>query len=334
MTPKISIIIPCYNQQEFIDRCIDSVVEQSFTNWECVLINDGSTDKTEDFCQKWVEKDSRIKLFNKQNGGLSSARNAGIEKAIGTHLLFLDSDDRLGDENSLKFLTNALNPETEVVAGNILNEFSDKSLTKSTLNKFNCEVVLFKNEEVLKAYLEEEISPVAWNKLYKKDFIKKNCLKFEDGLLHEDELWSLQVYLKAENVVVIPNYTYKYYKSNIGSITANKSEKNYNSNIFIMKKISEYATTHPKMKQVSEQLAVRLFEKQYYFLKSDAVIENRKLWLKKYDEIRSIYRKSILNSYQKRFLYHPLIAYYALKISRSKTAYPILKKISQKAITY
>lgn len=101
-----------------------------------------------------------------------------------------------------------------------------------------------------------------------------------------------------------------------------------------MKKITEYAVDNPKLKQTLEKLVIRLFEKQYLFLKSDTVIENKKLWIKKYGEIRSIYRNSILNSYQKRFLYPALIAYYALKISKSNTAIPILKKLSQKAITY
>lgn len=334
MTPTISIIIPCYNQQEFIDRCVASVIEQTFTTWECILINDGSTDRTAEIGQKWTEKDSRVKLFNKTNGGLSSARNSGMEKANGTHILFLDSDDRLADKNSLFHLAKSIQHETEVVAGNIYNEFADGSLKKSTLNKVNPEVTIFKKEEVLTAYLEEKISPVAWNKIYKTSFIKNHCLKFEEGLLHEDELWSLQVYLNAENLVTIPEFTYKYYKDNLSSITANKNEKNYNSYIFIMKKITEYAADHPKLKKTLEKLVIRLFEKQYYFLKSDAVIDNKKLWIKNYGEIRSIYRNSILNSYQKRFLYPAFIAYYALKINNSETALPILKKLSQKAITY
>ena len=101
-----------------------------------------------------------------------------------------------------------------------------------------------------------------------------------------------------------------------------------------MKKITEYAADHSKLKKTPEKLVIRLFEKQYYFLKSDVVIENRKLWIKNYSKIRSIYRNSILNSYQKRFLYPAIIAYYALKINNSETALPMLKKLSQKAITY
>lgn len=334
MTPKISIIIPCYNQQEFINRCITSVIEQTLTSWECILINDGSTDSTAELCEKWTGNDSRIKLFHKKNGGLSSARNAGMEQATGTYIIFLDSDDRFANQHSLQILAKGIRTEADVVTGNIYNEFDDGTLSKSTLNTCIPEIIIFKGEKVLQAYLEERISAVAWNKLYRKDFIKEYNLKFQEGLLHEDELWSLQVYLKAEHVVAVPEFTYKYYKSNAGSITANKNEKNYNSYVFIMKKITKYAAFNAKLKKADPKLVVRLFEKQYYFLKNENVIENRKLWMKNYKKIQSIYKSSILNNYQKRFLYPAIIAYYALKINNSNSANLRLKKIFQKAITF
>lgn len=334
MTPKISIIIPCYNQQEFIDRCVKSVTEQTYTTWECILINDGSTDNTPELCGKWTKNDRRIKLFHKENGGLSSARNAGVVNATGTYILFLDSDDRLSDENSLQLLAENILPETDVVTGNIYNEYSDGSLKQSTLNIFLPEITIFEKDEVLLAYLQEKISAVAWNKLYRKDFIEQYHLKFQEGLLHEDELWSLQVYLYAEHVVAVPHFTYKYYKSNAGSITANKNEKNYNSYLFIMKKITEYAADNPKLKQSAQKLVVRLFEKQYYFLKSEEVQSHRKLWIENYRKIQSIYKSSILNDYQKRFRYPASLAYCALKICNSEAAHPTLKKIFQKAITF
>lgn len=334
MSPQISIIIPCYNQQEFIDRCLISVTQQIFRSWECLLINDGSTDFTPDLCQKWVEKDSRIKLFHKENGGLSSARNTGMENASGTYIFFLDSDDRFANENALQILADAVQPDIDVVTGNIYNEFADGRLAKSTLNIFSAEITIFEKEEVLRAYLEERISAVAWNKLYRRDFIRQFHLKFQNGLLHEDELWSLQVYLNAEKVVTLPNFTYQYYKSNATSITATTNEKNYNSYLFIMKNIAEYAADNPKLLKSTQKSVVRLFEKQYYFLKNSKVKSNPKLWMKYYKKTQSIYKNSILNQYEKRFVYPAPLAFYALKISNSKGAHPILKKIFQKAITF
>ena len=89
----ISVIVPCYNQAQYLDECLQSVLDQTYENWECLIINDGSPDNTEEVAKKWIEKDSRFKYFYKENGGLSSARNFGIERAKGEWILPLDSDD-------------------------------------------------------------------------------------------------------------------------------------------------------------------------------------------------------------------------------------------------
>ena len=93
-TQLVSIIVPCYNQAQFLDEALQSVLDQTYTNWECVIVNDGSSDHTEEVAQKWVAKDARFKYIYKENGGLSSARNAGISKAMGEFILTLDADDK------------------------------------------------------------------------------------------------------------------------------------------------------------------------------------------------------------------------------------------------
>ena len=94
----ISVIVPCYNQAHYLDECLQSVLDQTYQNWECIIVNDGSPDNTEEVAKKWVEKDSRFKYLLKENGGLSSARNAGINVAKGEWILPLDSDDRIGNK--------------------------------------------------------------------------------------------------------------------------------------------------------------------------------------------------------------------------------------------
>ena len=96
--PLISVIVPCYNQAQYLDECLQSVLDQTYTDWECIIVNDGSPDNIEDIAKKWVEKDSRFKYLHKENGGLSSARNAGIEIATGEWILPLDADDKIGDQ--------------------------------------------------------------------------------------------------------------------------------------------------------------------------------------------------------------------------------------------
>jgi hypothetical protein len=113
----ISIIVPCYNQAHYLEECLQSVLEQTYPNWECIIVNDGSPDNTEEIAKKWLEKDPRFRYLKKENGGLSSARNAGIEVAKGEWLQFLDSDDTLEKE---KLETSIANNENAQV---IISQF-------------------------------------------------------------------------------------------------------------------------------------------------------------------------------------------------------------------
>ena len=98
MAPKISIIVPCYNQAQYLDECLQSVLDQTYQDWECIIVNDGSPDNTEEVAKKWVEKDRRFIYLLKENGGVSSARNFGIEKANGEWILPLDGDDKIAEK--------------------------------------------------------------------------------------------------------------------------------------------------------------------------------------------------------------------------------------------
>ena len=98
MNPLISVIVPCYNQAQYLDECLQSVLDQTYTDWECIIVNDGSPDHTEEMAKSWLEKDPRFKYIHKENGGLSSARNAGITEAKGEWVLPLDADDKIGNQ--------------------------------------------------------------------------------------------------------------------------------------------------------------------------------------------------------------------------------------------
>ncbi len=143
--PKVSIIVPCYNQADYLPEALGSVLQQTCEQWECIVVNDGSEDTTEEVAQQWVKKDARFKYINIPNGGLSNARNTGIEAASGIYILPLDSDDKLG-ENYLELALDAFNnePELKVVYCNAekfgvenkpwkLKEFSLKQLAISNV---------------------------------------------------------------------------------------------------------------------------------------------------------------------------------------------------------
>lgn len=129
MIPKVSIIVPCYNQAQYLDEALQSVLEQTYQNWECIIINDGSPDNTEEVVKKWLEKDSRFKYVLKENGGLSSARNAGLDMATGDYIQFLDSDDVLA-ENKLQLSLEQL----------ILNQTSGVEVVITNFRKFTTSI--------------------------------------------------------------------------------------------------------------------------------------------------------------------------------------------------
>lgn len=150
---KISVIIPCYNQAHFLDETLQSVIEQTYSNWECIIVNDGSPDETEIISQKWVAKDSRFKYAYKKNGGLSSARNVGLEIATGDFVQFLDADDYL-DCTKLALSINAVtqNNEYDIVITNF-RMFEKSPIHSSipyctlTADLFNFDDLLYKWEE-------------------------------------------------------------------------------------------------------------------------------------------------------------------------------------------
>jgi glycosyltransferase involved in cell wall biosynthesis len=144
--PKVSIIVPCYNQAQFLDEALQSVLTQTYTNWECIIVNDGSPDHTEEVAKKWVEKDSRFVYIKKENSGVSSARNLGIEKAKGLYLQFLDSDDFLDKEKlelSLQQMEN--NNEVNIVISNFRMFTDNPQITSEPFCHLNAQLFTFEN---------------------------------------------------------------------------------------------------------------------------------------------------------------------------------------------
>ena len=125
--PKISVIIPVYNAESTLRRCVDSVLAQTFTDFECLLINDGSKDRTGKICEEYAAKDNRIRVFHRENGGLSSARNLGLDNAKGEWISFCDGDDCLC-KNSLAILYSNINDDVDLVVGGIYCNYSGNKL--------------------------------------------------------------------------------------------------------------------------------------------------------------------------------------------------------------
>jgi glycosyltransferase involved in cell wall biosynthesis len=150
----ISIIVPCFNQAQYLDECLQSVFNQTYQHWECIIVNDGSPDNTFAVAQIWLEKDARFKYLEKQNGGLSSARNAGIESANGEFILPLDADDRIGTQYCELAMTEfKLDSELKIVYCRA-NKFGDEK-GEWLLNPFSLEKICTKNMIFCSAFFKK-----------------------------------------------------------------------------------------------------------------------------------------------------------------------------------
>lgn len=206
----ISIVVPVYNVENYLDECIKSILDQSYRNFELVLIDDGSFDSSGNICDFYSEQDSRINVIHKENGGLSDARNTGIERSKGEFITFIDSDDVIS-KKYLEVLAGAIQKgEGDIVQGEMTqNEFE---LGKSYLN----DSIEMSGVEAFKQCASwKKIKVYACAKLYKKELFQK--IRFPVGRLNEDSCVFYKILCSAEKVILIPDIIY-FYRNTPGSI--------------------------------------------------------------------------------------------------------------------
>ena len=209
----ISVIIPVYNVEPFLKRCLDSVIKQTYSNLEIILVDDGSEDNSGNICDDYQNKDSRIKVIHKKNGGLSSARNKGLDESKGNLILFLDSDDWI-DLNYIDTLYNDLkkNDCDISVPGFCLSYDNGKHINDSKIQK----QTIFTTEDALSNFLfNGYITPCVASKLWKRNLWKN--IRCPEGKLFEDQFTTYKLIMKSKKISFNPSVNYYYYKRN-GSI--------------------------------------------------------------------------------------------------------------------
>lgn len=224
MEKVVSVIIPVYNVEKYLEKCIESVVNQTYYKLEIILVNDGSNDKSNEICEKYKNQDSRIVFINKENGGLSSARNFGLDIAKGEYVTFIDSDDYI-DTNMIRILVDNLEKnECDISIVDSIRVDERDNIICSIKNK--SETFIYNKEEAIEKYLEGRFIP-AWGKLYKKCLFDN--IRFPVGRLNEDEAIMIKVFDNCKGKIIYNTsqlYYYLYRQS--GSITNNKNSiKNY-----------------------------------------------------------------------------------------------------------
>lgn len=203
----ISVIVPVYQVEAYLDRCVQSIVDQTYTNLDIILVDDGSTDRCPQMCDEWAKRDGRIRVIHKENGGLSDARNAGLRVAAGMYIAFVDSDDDV-DLQYIEVLYRALNDAQADIAecGVLLTDEGGQVLRERSCEE-EC-VCLDRIEALRRLVLEKGVYQTVWNKLYRRTVIEG--IDFEVGKCHEDDFWTYQVLERIERIVVIRRTLYHY----------------------------------------------------------------------------------------------------------------------------
>lgn len=220
----LSIIIPVYNCEKYIGRCIESVIRQTYTNLEIILVDDGSNDKSLSICEEYAEKDSRIKVIHKSNGGVSSARNCGIKACTGDYIGFIDSDDYI-DETMYEELLNALLRNNTQIS---MCRYYNVSGEQKTISKLIADTETISNEHFLLDIFNYNCMGVLWNKLFKRQLFFKNdslILFREDIHLCEDVLILTMLAKYSTDIAVCSKPLYNYVVSTDSLCHGNFNER-------------------------------------------------------------------------------------------------------------
>lgn len=229
MDKMISIIVPVYNVEEFLDECVQSVVDQTYQNIEIILVDDGSTDGSAALCDAWAEKDGRVKVIHLQHEGVSVARNRGIEAAAGDYLYFIDSDDYIDKTLCQRVMDKFRESDADIVA------FGLRRVTETgqTWAEIPGKDAILNREEALLALSREELRNSACSKVCKKELWKD--IRFPVGRLFEDTATAHKVLLQANTVCCIPDMLY-YYRRREGSTVTTMTSRSLRD-LFLMQKL-------------------------------------------------------------------------------------------------
>ena len=215
MKELVSVIVPVYNAESTLPRCIESILHQTCGDFELLLVDDGSRDSSGAICDRYAAQDSRIRVFHKENGGVSSARNCGIQLAKGVYILFLDSDDFWNDKNALSTIAEMTNRNVDLVCFGYREYVDGQGDNGVGIDFYEFDLQLTDKDAVLKEMISKGVYvSSAWCKAVKRSVIIDNKLMFVEGITSEDVDWSARLLKCINNVAVFPESFYCYRQRN------------------------------------------------------------------------------------------------------------------------
>lgn len=270
LSPMVSIIVPVYNAGKYLEKCLDSLLGQTYQNLEILCVNDGSRDNSLDILQEYSRRDSRIHLINKENAGVSQARNDALKRASGDYVMFVDADDWVDAETCEKVVASAVSEQADIIMWSYCSETNSRSSRKEIFPEkriFTDSEVKMQlhrrfmgvlKEELAHPELADALCPV-WGKLYWKSLLEG--IKFID--LHtigtyEDGFFNLEAFGKATKVVYLPEYFYHYRRSTTESVTSGYRKELFSQWQNLFAQMSRYIDKNRLPEQYREALRNRI----------------------------------------------------------------------------
>ena len=291
----VSVIIPAYNIEDYIGRCLDSIISQTYKNLEIIVVDDGSRDYTGEILDNYAKKDRRIKVIHKENGGLSDARNKGIEIATGEYIGFVDSDDYIASDMFETLFNLAKNHHSNLamVSFDEVNENDHIINPKQYTNQIQTLDCVHSIKELL---IDDKIQNYVWNKLYHRDLFE--TIRFPEGKSFEDISIMIEVFEKANGIVYFDSPKYHYLKRSTSIVNAH-SHKTVEDHVEVLTKRYQYL--EGKYPEIEFYNAYSFFSMMLFFYKNTLVFDFEDLF-QKFEEqypllihLYETYKNDILN---------------------------------------
>lgn len=264
---SFSLIVPCYNVQDYLEQCINSILTQTYHNFEVILVDDGATDSTPELCDRLALSDKRIFSYHKKNGGLSDARNYGMEKANGDYYVFVDSDDFISESALEHFACTISKSHPDVLLTRLTEYYGSNDIIEQDMEMGT----FFSDGVTIEKALQWEMkkSKSAWpaqKKILSSRFVKKNNLRFLKGFLHEDVDWSSRIMMHAEEFAICTETWYYHRMKREGSITNTISSKRIVDVIEMAERLIDSDEMHSITDERREIISERIMRSVYPML--------------------------------------------------------------------
>lgn len=315
--PKISIIIPVYNVEKYLETCINSILHQTYKNLEIIFVNDGSKDNSLKILKKYKKIDKRIVVIDQQNGGLSNARNSGLKVFTGEYVTFIDSDDYITNEHIETLYNNIIESDADLSITQFKKIYENKPV--KNINESNKVKVITQEKMLDLIFSNDDLSFGVWNKLYKASIIKNQF--FDEQILFQEDLPFIYNYVtKCSSVCYSTKQTYMYLQRNGSILRSFNAKKYFTKYKFYNFLLSHYKNDTATLNKVKALLCLHNLEAMYYFYKYKYYNLNHIFKIHNFTKqnIKYVFKYKSLKKYKRHFARFAYFILSSIVIKRAK----------------